>query len=177
MQHHSCYTDAGSRSSALEDKIIRYARVPHYVLITGERGTGKTTIARRLHELGPRSRRDFVSVNCASFTAELLESELFGYEKGAFTGAADRRVHRRGIEAEKKSAERSSGGDHRYISCIDRRVVHSFSSPSWYVDGKTPSQLRRTARALSTGAAVTFIEDTMLLGDVGGVGAFLRYRD
>ena len=72
----------------LEAKIARFARVPHYVLITGERGTGKTTIARRLHELSARSRSDFVSVNCASFTADLLESELFGYEKGAFTGAS-----------------------------------------------------------------------------------------
>jgi len=88
VQNQFCYTDAGSRSLALEEKVIRFARVPHYVLITGERGTGKTTIARQLHELSPRSRRDFVSVNCASFTAELLESELFGYEKGAFTGAA-----------------------------------------------------------------------------------------
>lgn len=78
-------TDTGS--SILEEKIALYARVPHYVLITGERGTGKTTIARKLHEQSPRSKREFVSVNCASFTAELLESELFGYEKGAFTGA------------------------------------------------------------------------------------------
>lgn len=75
-------------SSILEEKIALYARVPHYVLITGERGTGKTTIARRLHEQSPRSKREFVSVNCASFSSELLESELFGYEKGAFTGAA-----------------------------------------------------------------------------------------
>ena len=75
-------------SSILEEKIALYARVPHYVLITGERGTGKTTIARKLHEQSPRSKREFVSVNCASFTSELLESELFGYEKGAFTGAA-----------------------------------------------------------------------------------------
>ncbi|MBX3295436.1 MAG: sigma-54-dependent Fis family transcriptional regulator [Acidobacteria bacterium] len=74
-------------SSILDEKIALYARVPHYVLITGERGTGKTTLARRLHEMSPRSRREFVSINCASFTAELLESELFGYEKGAFTGA------------------------------------------------------------------------------------------
>lgn len=74
-------------SAALEEKIVRFAGVPHYVLITGERGTGKTTIARRLHELSNRSRGQFLSVNCASFTAELLESELFGYEKGAFTGA------------------------------------------------------------------------------------------
>jgi transcriptional regulator with PAS, ATPase and Fis domain len=74
-------------SSTLEEKIALYARVPHYVLITGERGTGKTTLAKRLHEISPRSRKEFVSVNCASFTADLLESELFGYEKGAFTGA------------------------------------------------------------------------------------------
>jgi transcriptional regulator with PAS, ATPase and Fis domain len=78
-------TDTGS--SILEERIALYARVPHYVLITGERGTGKTTIARKLHEQSSRSKRDFVSVNCASFTSELLESELFGYEKGAFTGA------------------------------------------------------------------------------------------
>ncbi|MEP6850625.1 MAG: sigma 54-interacting transcriptional regulator [Acidobacteriota bacterium] len=75
-------------SSILEEKIALYARVPHYVLITGERGTGKTTIAQKLHQQSPRSKREFVSVNCASFTSELLESELFGYEKGAFTGAA-----------------------------------------------------------------------------------------
>lgn len=78
-------TDTGS--SMLEERIALCARVPHYVLITGERGTGKTTIARKLHEQSPRSKREFVSVNCASFTSELLESELFGYEKGAFTGA------------------------------------------------------------------------------------------
>ena len=71
----------------LEEKIERYARVPHYVLITGERGTGKTTIARKLHEKSPRKQREFVNLNCASLTGELLESELFGYEKGAFTGA------------------------------------------------------------------------------------------
>lgn len=81
------YSNKGSRSSDLEEMIVRYARVPHYVLITGERGTGKTTLAKRLHEMSPRSRKEFVGVNCASFTTELLESELFGYEKGAFTGA------------------------------------------------------------------------------------------
>ena len=73
--------------SELEEKIKRYASVPHYVLITGERGTGKTTIARKLHEQGARWSKEFVNLNCASLTSELLESELFGYEKGAFTGA------------------------------------------------------------------------------------------
>jgi len=81
-------TNFDRASSILNEKIALYARVPHYVLITGERGTGKTTIARELHDQSPRSKREFVSVNCASFTSELLESELFGYEKGAFTGAA-----------------------------------------------------------------------------------------
>ena len=71
----------------LDEKIERYARVSHYVLITGERGTGKTTIAKRLHEKGARAKKEFVNLNCASLTPELLESELFGYEKGAFTGA------------------------------------------------------------------------------------------
>jgi transcriptional regulator with PAS, ATPase and Fis domain len=88
MENKYAGADTDTGSSVLEQKIALYARVPHYVLITGERGTGKTTIARKLHELGPRSKREFVSVNCASFTSELLESELFGYEKGAFTGAA-----------------------------------------------------------------------------------------
>ena len=71
----------------LEEKINRYARVPYYVLITGQRGTGKTTIARRLHQASSRAAKEFINLNCASLTQELLESELFGYEKGAFTGA------------------------------------------------------------------------------------------
>lgn len=84
-RHAGAGTD--TQPTILEEKITLYAPVPHYVLIIGERGTGKTTIARKLHERSSRSQREFVSVNCASFTPELLESELFGYEKGAFTGA------------------------------------------------------------------------------------------
>jgi transcriptional regulator with PAS, ATPase and Fis domain len=76
-----------TKCAELEEKISRYARVPHYVLITGERGTGKTTIAKRLHEESGRAKKEFINLNCASLTHELLESELFGYEKGAFTGA------------------------------------------------------------------------------------------
>jgi two-component system response regulator HydG len=67
------------------------------VLVTGETGTGKELIARALHFTGRRHDRPFVAVNCAAIPRELIEAELFGHEKGAFTGAAQRRVGR--IEA------------------------------------------------------------------------------
>lgn len=68
-------------------QIARIAAVPRPLLIVGERGTGKELVARAIHAAGPAASRAMITVNCAAFNDTLLESELFGHEKGAFTGA------------------------------------------------------------------------------------------
>src|SRR5882724_11884227 len=75
------------RSVALLKTLERLSPSEITVLITGETGTGKELVARHLHDGSARARGPFVAVNCGALSPGLIESELFGYEKGAFTGA------------------------------------------------------------------------------------------
>src|SRR3954471_10003958 len=75
------------RMQAVYQMIETVAEVQSTILVTGESGTGKELVARAIHDLSPRAERPFVSINCGAFTETLLESELFGYVKGSFTGA------------------------------------------------------------------------------------------
>lgn len=79
---------------AVLDKVRRVARSHSTVLLRGESGTGKEMFAKALHELSPRRKGPFVAVNCAALAESVLESELFGHEKGAFTGAVTQRKGR-----------------------------------------------------------------------------------
>lgn len=81
-------------SKAVVDLARKVAETATTLLITGESGTGKDHLARLIHELGPRRDAPYLKIDCASLPQELVESELFGHERGAFTGAVERKLGR-----------------------------------------------------------------------------------
>jgi DNA-binding NtrC family response regulator len=87
----SSLVGSSAAMARLRDAVARVAPVPSTVLILGESGTGKELVARELHRLGPNPAAPFVAINSAALPDSLIESELFGHERGAFTGAASTR--------------------------------------------------------------------------------------
>ena len=85
---------ASTAMDRVRELIARVAPTDARVLVTGESGTGKELVASAIHAQSPRRDRPFVRVNCAAIPRDLVESEMFGHEKGAFTGATDRRIGR-----------------------------------------------------------------------------------
>src|ERR1700723_1769588 len=81
-------------SKAILDLARKVAETGTTLLITGESGTGKDHLARLVHELGPRRDAPYLKIDCASLPPNLVESELFGHERGAFTGAVERKLGR-----------------------------------------------------------------------------------
>lgn len=97
------------------ETIKRVAATDARVLITGENGTGKELVARAIHKLGKRSKKELVEVNCAAIPNELIESELFGHEKGSFTGAIKQRIGK---------FEQADGGD-LFLDEIGDMSIHA----------------------------------------------------
>lgn len=145
-----------------EDLIHRYAAHDLPVLITGETGSGKEVAARLLHQVSSRAEQPFVAVNCAAIPADLLESELFGHEKGAFTGAHQRHLG---------YAERARGGTlfldeiGDMPAALQAKLLRLMENESFTrLGGETAVPFRArivaaTHRALAPGQASGFRED------------------
>ncbi|NNJ28128.1 Anaerobic nitric oxide reductase transcription regulator NorR [Planctomycetes bacterium LzC2] len=114
--------------ATLRDTVNRLAATDLPVLVTGESGTGKEVVATCLHDRGPRSKGPFIAVNCAALTESLLESELFGHERGAFTDAREARAGKfeladGGTLFLDEIGDMSPGGQAKLLRVLEQRVV------------------------------------------------------
>jgi Nif-specific regulatory protein len=114
--------------SALRSTVRRLASTDLPVLILGESGTGKEVVAQALHYQGPRAERPFIAVNCAALTETLLESELFGHEKGAFTDAHEMRrgkfeLAEGGTIFLDEIGDMSLGGQAKLLRVLEQKVI------------------------------------------------------
>jgi DNA-binding NtrC family response regulator len=119
-----CKDPASQRLFELAERV---APVPTTVLITGERGTGKDYLARLIHELGPRRDTPYIKIECESLPPPLLASELFGHERGAFPGAAERKPGRFELDAKStivldEVAALTAGTQARLLRVMEERV-------------------------------------------------------
>lgn len=117
-----------SSMAALKDTITRLANTDLPVLILGESGTGKEVVSQSLHYQGPRKDKPFVAVNCAALAETLLESELFGHEKGAFTDAHDTREGKfeladGGTLFLDEIGDMSPGGQAKLLRVLEQKVI------------------------------------------------------
>lgn len=136
------YPSIIGRAPAMQDvfrAIGRLANASMTVLITGESGTGKELVARALHDNSPRAAGPFVALNTSAIPSELLESELFGHEKGAFTGAESRRIGRF-EQADGGTLFLDEIGD--MSSALQTRLLRVLAEREFYrVGGQTPIQV------------------------------------
>ena len=144
------------RSEAMAEvfrTIERVARSPATVLIQGESGTGKELAARAIHELGPRASGPFVAVNCAAIPDTLMESELFGHERGAFTDARERRIGK--FEAASggtlfldEIAELAPGPQAKLLRALQERVIERVGGTQpIHVDARIVAATNRDLRS------------------------------